>query len=157
MSRLAAALALAAAACSEAPPEPPPDEGRRLCRDRPLGDVAAAPELVVVRHAVDRLLDATAGPAPRVDLGDGTRGLWLSVRARNLDGCEVGLLVTAGDQRAGALIELHPTDDGWGEAAIDDALAVVPVRAEPGALAVTAAIEDRDGRGALTRVTIEVE
>lgn len=157
MMRIFVLALVVTGACSEPPPEPPPDEGRRMCRERPLGDLAAAPELMVVRHAGDHLIDAAAQPAPRIDLGQGARGLSLSVRARNLDGCEIGLLVTANGQRAGALVELHPDDDGWGEAALDDPLAFVPLPAEPGPLALTAAIEDRDGRGALARLTIAVE
>ncbi len=124
------------------------ESSRTRCRARPLGDLSRPVELELIAQVGDELRDVAAGPVALTPLGGGRDGVRLSVRARNLDGCAVGLVTRVDGVRAGTLVELREDGEGgWGRPAIDDAFGFVEVPLAPGSEhVVRVLIEDREGR-----------
>jgi hypothetical protein len=112
---------------------------RAFCVTRPLGDPREMVRLVIVAMDAGGEIEDAADGAPVVPLANGGRGLRLSVRARNLDGCAVAIsvrLATAEDAQLrasdGTFVELIGDGDGWGAPLPSADLSFVDLPAEVG-------------------------
>lgn len=137
-------ITLLAAGCTT--DEPAPSESRELCTERMIGDPSQVIELAIVsRDRTGNVRDVADRAPVELVLSDGKQGLALSVRARNLDGCAIAVVIHALDRdglRAGTMVQL----DTSGRIDRDDPLQFVELADATPRDELRVVIQDAHGR-----------
>lgn len=126
----------------------PVSESRELCTERTIGDPAQPIELAILTRDRDgEVRDVVDHSPAEVVLSDGRRGLVLSVRARNLDGCAVAVVMRSPERaelRGGTMVQLDVT----GNPDSADALQFVELPTATANDTIDVVIQDATGRWA---------